>query len=120
MTTTPIRPLAWEPPYALEAAQEMAKGQKKKKKKRMLLNAHMYTGVVRYSYRCVGGHQIIKHSPAVLIALSFLAKFLVSHGEANIFPLGITLFSFEVILPKSLQVRYLSFSVVFNLEFTVL
>ena len=27
----PIRPLAWEPPYAMGAAQEMAKSQKKKK-----------------------------------------------------------------------------------------
>ena len=30
--TAPIRPLAWEPPYAVGAAQEMAKRQKKKKK----------------------------------------------------------------------------------------
>ena len=29
--TAPIRPLAWEPPYAAGAAQEMAKRQKKKK-----------------------------------------------------------------------------------------
>ena len=29
----PIRPLAWEPPYAMAAAQEKAKSQKKKKKK---------------------------------------------------------------------------------------
>jgi len=29
--TAPIRPLAWEPPYASGAAQEMAKRQKKKK-----------------------------------------------------------------------------------------
>ena len=29
----PIRPLAWEPPYAAGAAQEMAKRQEKKKKK---------------------------------------------------------------------------------------
>ena len=28
----PIGPLAWEPPYAMRAAQEMAKRQKKKKK----------------------------------------------------------------------------------------
>ena len=28
--TDPIRPLAWEPPYASGAAQEMAKRQKKK------------------------------------------------------------------------------------------
>ena len=28
--TTPIRPLAWEPPYAVVAAQELAKRQKKK------------------------------------------------------------------------------------------
>jgi len=31
--TTPIRPLAWEPPYAAGAAQEMAKRPKKKKKR---------------------------------------------------------------------------------------
>ena len=30
----PIRPLAWEPPYAAGAAQETAKRQKKKKKKK--------------------------------------------------------------------------------------
>ena len=29
--TAPIRPLAWEPPYAVGEAQEMAKRQKKKK-----------------------------------------------------------------------------------------
>jgi len=29
----PIRPLAWEPPHASKVAQEMAKRQKKKKKK---------------------------------------------------------------------------------------
>ena len=32
--TTPIRPLAWEPPYAAEAALEKAKRQKKRKKKK--------------------------------------------------------------------------------------
>ena len=31
VATAPIRPLAWEPPYAEGAAQEMAKRQKKKK-----------------------------------------------------------------------------------------
>ena len=31
--TAPIRPLAWEPPYAEGVAQEMAKRPKKKKKK---------------------------------------------------------------------------------------
>jgi len=30
--TAPIRPLAWEPPYAAEAALEMAKRKKRKKK----------------------------------------------------------------------------------------
>ena len=41
VATAPIRPLAWEPPYAAGAAQEIAttttkdKRQKKKKKKRM-------------------------------------------------------------------------------------
>ena len=32
--TAPIRPLAWEPPYAMGAAQEMAKRRQKKKKKK--------------------------------------------------------------------------------------
>ena len=32
--TAPIRPLAWEPPYAVGAALEKAKSQKKKKKKK--------------------------------------------------------------------------------------
>jgi len=32
VATALIRPLAWEPPYAVGAAQEMAKRQKKKKK----------------------------------------------------------------------------------------
>ena len=31
VATAPIQPLAWEPPYAMGAAQEMAKRQKKKK-----------------------------------------------------------------------------------------
>ena len=31
VATAPIRPLAWEPPYAVRAVQEMAKRQKKKK-----------------------------------------------------------------------------------------
>ena len=31
VATAPIRPLAWEPPYAAGAAQEIAKRQKKKK-----------------------------------------------------------------------------------------
>ena len=34
MAAAPIRPLAWEPPYATGAAQEMPKKTKKKKKKR--------------------------------------------------------------------------------------
>ena len=33
VATAPIRPLAWEPPYAKGAAQEMAKRQKKQKTK---------------------------------------------------------------------------------------
>ena len=32
--TAPIQPLAWEPPYAEGAAQEMTKRQKDKKKKK--------------------------------------------------------------------------------------
>ena len=33
VATAPIRPLAWEPPYAIGVALEKAKRQKKKKKK---------------------------------------------------------------------------------------
>ena len=36
VATAPIRPLAWEPPYAMGAAQEKAKRPKKRKKKRIL------------------------------------------------------------------------------------
>ena len=32
VATAPIRPLAWEPPYAMGAAQEMAKKRQKEKK----------------------------------------------------------------------------------------
>ena len=38
--TAPIRPLAWEPPYAMGAAQEIAKKTKKKKKKKKLKNTY--------------------------------------------------------------------------------
>ena len=34
VATAPIRPLAWEPPYAAEAAQRNSKKTKKKKKKK--------------------------------------------------------------------------------------
>jgi len=34
VATAPIRPLAWEPPYAAGAAQEIAKRPKKKKRKK--------------------------------------------------------------------------------------
>ena len=37
VATAPIRPLAWEPPYAAGAAQEIAERQKKKKKKKVQL-----------------------------------------------------------------------------------
>ena len=36
VATAPMRPLAWEPPYAPGAAQEMAKRQKKKKRESLL------------------------------------------------------------------------------------
>ena len=35
VATAPIRPLAWEPPYAAEAAQRNSKKKKQKKKKKM-------------------------------------------------------------------------------------
>ena len=36
VATDPIRPLAWEPPYAMGAAPEKAKKKKKKRKRRVL------------------------------------------------------------------------------------
>ena len=48
-TAAPIRPLAWEPPYAAGVAQAMAKRQKKKKKKEnQKQNYHM----VQQSHSC--------------------------------------------------------------------
>ena len=42
--TAPIRPLAWEPPYAAGAAQEKTKKKKKKKKKKKLKLSLMQLG----------------------------------------------------------------------------
>ena len=39
MATNLIRPLAWEPPYAVGAAQEKAKRQKKKKRREFIRKA---------------------------------------------------------------------------------
>ena len=46
--TAPIRPLAWEPPYAVGEAQEMTKRQKKKpknKKTKKLFLSHVDTSI---------------------------------------------------------------------------
>ena len=55
--TAPMRPLAWEPPYAMGAALEKAKRQKKKKKKRNLFthtqmgtHAFIHTDVISLLY----------------------------------------------------------------------
>ena len=45
--TAPIRPLAWEPPYAAGAAQEMAERQKKKRKPHGPLGGPPMTGIQR-------------------------------------------------------------------------
>ena len=42
--TAPITPLAWEPPCAAGAAQEMAKRQKKKKKEKKHIAQHLTLG----------------------------------------------------------------------------
>ena len=47
VATAPIRPLAWEPPYAMGAAQE--KGKKTKKKKSTLLWSSRRGAVVNES-----------------------------------------------------------------------
>ena len=43
--TAPIRPLAWEPPYAAGAAQEIAE-----KKKNVLLNSCIWLVFIKYFY----------------------------------------------------------------------
>ena len=43
VAAAPIRPLAWEPPYAAGAAQEMAKRQKQKTKKNPELQPTKWT-----------------------------------------------------------------------------
>ena len=58
--TALIRPLAWEPPYAAGAAQEMAKRQKKKekekeKKKRKLQNKI----IIKYHFIPLKQHKIL-------------------------------------------------------------
>ena len=45
--TAPIRPLAWEPPYAAGVAQEMAKRQKKKKKMWYIYTMQYYTVITK-------------------------------------------------------------------------
>ena len=42
VATAPIRPLAWEPPYAARAAQENGKKTKKKKKKKAFGQGAVY------------------------------------------------------------------------------
>ena len=53
VATAPIRPLAWEPPYAVGTGQEMAKRLKKKKKKKkgtnvqkQLVNKNVLTAIL--------------------------------------------------------------------------
>ena len=50
VATAPIRPLAWEPPYAAEAAQEMTKKTKNKKIKGWNLGSSC--PFVGYKHRC--------------------------------------------------------------------
>ena len=40
VATAPIRPLAWEPPYAVRAAQEKTKKKKRKKEKKSSIEPH--------------------------------------------------------------------------------
>ena len=46
--TAPIGPLAWEPPYAVGAAQENAKRRPKKKKKKRPFNESQYLALLPY------------------------------------------------------------------------
>ena len=50
--TGPIRPLAWEPPYAMGVALQKAKRQKKKKGRQMwyILRVHTHRGTHIYTY----------------------------------------------------------------------
>ena len=45
VATAPIRPLAWEPPYAAEAAQRNSKKTKKKQKKNPKNKKNYYLGI---------------------------------------------------------------------------
>jgi len=48
--TAPIRPLAWEPPFAVGAAQEMAERQKNKIKKDLLYGTENYIQYLVITY----------------------------------------------------------------------
>ena len=51
VATAPIQPLAWEPPYAVGAAQEIATTTKKKQKqKKIKINVHVIC--VFYAWLC--------------------------------------------------------------------
>ena len=45
VATSPIRPLAWKPPYAAGATQEMAKRQKNKNKKQQKKNKEIISSI---------------------------------------------------------------------------
>ena len=52
MAIAPIRPLAWEPPYAAGAAQEIAKRQKRKKKeKKKVSNPWSVANQITYPFK---------------------------------------------------------------------
>ena len=50
VATSPIRPRAWEPPYAAGMARENAKSQKKKKEKRKKRKEKLQVSLVIYSF----------------------------------------------------------------------
>ena len=51
VATAPIQPLAWEPPYAAGAAQEMAKRQKNKKTKKTICLEIKRLDIVKADYK---------------------------------------------------------------------
>ena len=51
-TTAPIRPLAWEPPYAMGAALEKTKRQKKKKKKKCISSKWRFLAPPSHATTC--------------------------------------------------------------------
>ena len=72
-----IRPLAWEPPYAMGVTQEMTKRQKKKKKKG---NLDMVPAFLELTYR-IDNHSLIHLFAHFSYTFSQLLALSEAHGK---------------------------------------